>query len=85
MKFYMNEQGLLAKERELYLGLGGIEDLIKEIDAMRDTFQEVQDRYEKYEKVYHSDMRNMLEEIVKFNQSFLRTHEAWYLKSNNTH
>ncbi len=76
MKIYMNEQGLLAKERELCLGLGGIEDLIKELDAMRDTFQEVQDRYENYEKVYHSDMRNMLEELVKFNQSFVRKHEA---------
>lgn len=76
MKIYMNEQGLLAKERELCLGLGGIEDFIKELDVMRDTFQEVQDRYENYEKVYHSDMRNMLEELVKFNQNFARTHES---------
>lgn len=72
----MNELGLLVKERELCLGLDGIEDLIKELDAMRDTFQEVQDRYENYEKVYHLDMRNMLEELVKFNQSFVRNHEA---------
>lgn len=76
MKIYMNEQGLLEKERESCLGLGGIEDFIKELDAMRDTFQEVQDRYENFEKVYHSDMKNMLEELFKFNQSFVRNNET---------
>lgn len=76
MKIYMNEQGLLEKERELCLGLGSIEDFIKELDAMRDTFQEVQDRYENFEKVYHSDMKNMLEELFKFNQSFVRNNET---------
>lgn len=76
MKIYMNEQGLLEKERELCLGLGSIEDFIKELDAMRDTFQEVQDRYENFEKVYHSDMKNMLEDIFKFNQSFVRNNET---------
>ena len=35
----MNEQGLLEIER--CLGLGSIENLVKELDAMRDTFQEV--------------------------------------------
>lgn len=76
MKIYMNEQGLLAEERELYLGLDGIVDLIRELDSMRDTFQEVQDRYQNGETVYRSDMRNMLEGLVKFNQSLARTHEA---------
>lgn len=76
MKIYMNEQGLLEKERELCLGLGSIEDFIKELDAMRDTFQEVQDRYENFEKVYHSDMKNMLEDLFKFNQSFVRNNET---------
>ena len=72
----MNEQGLLSEENELCLGLAGIEDLIRELDSMRHTFQEVQDRHENYDEVYHSDMQNMLEELVKFNQSFVRTHEA---------
>ncbi len=43
---------------------------------MRDTFQEAQDRYENYEKVYHSDMKNMLGELIKFNQSFVKNYEA---------
>ena len=72
MKIFMNEQGLLEKERELCLGLGSIEDLIKELDAMRDAFQEMQNWYENYEKVYHSVMKNILGERVKFNQSFVR-------------
>lgn len=33
MRTYMEKHGLLAEEREICLGLTGIEDLIKEIDS----------------------------------------------------
>lgn len=58
------------------MGLGGIEDLIRKLDFMRDTFQEIQDCHENYEKVYHSGVQNMLEELVNFNQNYTKIHEV---------
>lgn len=38
MNYYMDENGLLRKEEAFYIGLVGFEDLIKELDDMREVF-----------------------------------------------
>lgn len=76
MKYYMDEQGLLEKEEKLSIGLIGFEDLIKELDEVREVYQEVQDRFENEGHIYRQDLRDMLEKLVDFNQNFKNTYEA---------
>ncbi len=76
MKYYMDEQGLLEKEEKLSIGLTGFEDLIKELDEMREVYANVQDRFEQDLYIYHQDLKDMLDHLVEFNQSFKRTYEA---------
>ena len=76
MKYYMDEQGLLEKEEKLSIGLIGFEDLIKELDEMKEVYANVQDRFEQDLYIYHQDLKDMLDYLVEFNQSFKRTYEA---------
>lgn len=76
MKYYIDENGLLRKEEALYIGLVGFKDLIKELDEMREVYQEVQDRFEDEGYIYRQDLRDMLDKLVEFNQSFKLTHET---------
>ena len=76
MIYYIDEQGLLEKEEKLCVGLIGFEDLIKELDEMRESYANVQDRFEQDLNIYHQDLKDMLDYLVDFNQSFKRTYEA---------
>ena len=76
MIYYIDEQGLLEKEEKLCVGLIGFEDLIKELDEMRESYANVQDRFEQDLNIYHQDLKDMLDHLVEFNQSFKRTYEA---------
>lgn len=41
MKYYIDEKGLLTKEEAFYIGVVGFEDLIKELDEVREVYQKV--------------------------------------------
>ena len=73
MKYYIDENGLLRKEEAFYIGLIGFEDLIRELDEMREVYQEVQDRFEDEGYIHRQDLRDML---VEFNHNFKNTYEA---------
>lgn len=75
MKYYIDEKGLL-REEAFYIGLVGFEDLIKELDEVCEVYQEVQDRFDEESHIYRRDLRDMLDKLVEFNQSFRLTHEA---------
>ena len=60
----------------LYIDLVGFEDLVKELDEVRKVYQEVQDRFEDEGYIYRQDLRDMLDKLVEFNQSFKLTHET---------
>ena len=76
MKYYIDNNGLLMKVEAFYIGLVGFEDLIKELDEVREVYQEVQDRFENEGHIYRQDLRDMLEKLVDFNQNFKNTYEA---------
>lgn len=76
MKYYIDDNGLLTKEEAFYIGLVGFEDLIKELDEVREVYQEVQERFEEEGHIYRQDLRDMLEKLVDFNQNFKNTYES---------
>ena len=43
---------------------------------MREVYANVQDRFEQDLYIYLQDLKDMLDHLVEFNQSFKRTYEA---------
>lgn len=76
MKYYIDDNGLLMKVEAFYIGLVGFGDLIKELDEVREAYQEVQDRFENEGHIYRQDLRDMLDKLVEFNQNFKNTYES---------